>query len=110
MTSQPRPAQAVAPLEVADAALGAGAAEERLTKAREAADVRRIVAHTPLERPQSGRLLGLPAAKSARGTADHARCQASRDSSVKHLPRPGQPAQPPRSLVSQITCLVPPDA
>ena len=28
-----------------------------MTKAREASEVRRIVAHTPLERPESGRVL-----------------------------------------------------
>src|SRR5919204_2612361 len=33
------------------------AVEALVTKAREASDVRRIVAHTPLERPQSGRVL-----------------------------------------------------
>jgi RimJ/RimL family protein N-acetyltransferase len=33
------------------------AVEALVTKAREAPDVRRIVAHTPLERPQSGRVL-----------------------------------------------------
>jgi RimJ/RimL family protein N-acetyltransferase len=33
------------------------AVEALLTTAREAPDVRRIVAHTPLERPQSGRVL-----------------------------------------------------
>ena len=33
------------------------AVEALVTKAREARDVRRIVAHTPLERPQSGRVL-----------------------------------------------------
>jgi RimJ/RimL family protein N-acetyltransferase len=33
------------------------AVEALVTKAREASDVRRIVAHTPLERPESGRVL-----------------------------------------------------
>jgi RimJ/RimL family protein N-acetyltransferase len=33
------------------------AVEVLVTKAREAPDVRRIVAHTPLDRPQSGRVL-----------------------------------------------------
>jgi RimJ/RimL family protein N-acetyltransferase len=33
------------------------AVEALVTKAREAPDVRRIVAHTPLERPESGRVL-----------------------------------------------------
>ena len=33
------------------------AVEALVSKAREARDVRRIVAHTPLERPQSGRVL-----------------------------------------------------
>lgn len=33
------------------------AVEALVAKAREASDVRRVVAHTPLERPQSGRVL-----------------------------------------------------
>ena len=33
------------------------AVEALVTKAREASDVRRIVAHTPLDRPESGRVL-----------------------------------------------------
>ena len=34
-----------------------GAVEALVTKAREASEVRRIVAHAPLERPESGRVL-----------------------------------------------------
>ncbi len=33
------------------------AVEALVTKARESSEVRRIVAHTPLERPESGRVL-----------------------------------------------------
>ena len=43
------------------------AVEALVTKAREASDVRRIVAHTRLERPESGRVLDCAACNGRKG-------------------------------------------